>query len=66
MFNIVGHCLLICDEIRALSFMKMIFHALKFEVVEIEALEKAERIYGLHQNIYKPAEPYSATGGSVA
>lgn len=46
--------------------MKMIFHALKFEVVEIEALEKAERIYGLHQNIYKPAEPYSATGGSVA
>lgn len=45
----------------------MICHALKDEVVEIEALEKAGRIYGLHHNMHiKPAEPHSATGGSIA
>lgn len=45
----------------------MIYHALKDEGVEMEALEKAERIYGLHHYIHiKPAKPYSATGGSVA
>lgn len=44
----------------------MICHALKDEVVEIEALEKAGRIYGLHHNMHiKPAKPHSATGGSI-